>query len=105
MENHMSTKLLFPAALALAVGLSSWSAGAATPDTDGAPVVKTAGVLTRDIDAARSTNGTSEAATHVSEPSGESAPNARERLFSSPPFVRTGVRPGIIFQLRDSAGG
>ena len=34
----MRTKLLVPAALAVAIGLSSWIAGAATPNTDAAPV-------------------------------------------------------------------
>ena len=101
----MSTKMLVPAAFVVALGFSSWSAGAGYPYHGDVPEVTTAPATTPDIEAAQSTNGGAEAAADVSKPSGESAPNALKRLFSPPRFVRTGVGPANMFQLRDSAGG
>src|SRR5258705_3262196 len=105
MENHMNTKMLVPAALAVALGFSSWSAGAATPNVDGAPVVKTTPATAQDTEAARSTTGGPQAAMHASKSSDEFAPTAPARRASPERAFRTGVGPADMFQLRDNAGG
>ena len=101
----MSTKILVPAALAVCLGFSNWSAGADYRYLGELPVVKTAPAAAPVIEAAQSTNGGADAAGNAGKPSRESAPNSLGRLWSPSRSFKTGVGPANVFQLRDSAGG
>ena len=110
----MSTRMLVPAALAVALGFSSWSVRAdydyVRSDYDhpyhgDAPVVKTTPATATDIAAAQSTKGASEAAMRASKPSGERAPHALVWPGSREHPFRTGIGPANMFQLRENAGG
>ena len=104
-ENRMNTKLLAPAALALTLGVSSWSAGAATSYTDVAPVVKSTPVNASDLEAAKSSPTGPEAAMYVNKSSRKFAPSAVARAEPEGGAFRTSVGPAKMFQLRDAARG
>ena len=94
----MKTKLLASAALAVALGLSSWTAGA-TGYGEAAATPKAApansGTAQSGIDA-------QEAAKHA-DMVGEHAPNFVERKTPSERSFKGGVGPAQMFQLRDAA--
>ena len=100
----MKTKLLVPAAIAMALGLSSWSAGAATSYIDAAPALRTAPANTSDMDAPKSGPRAPEVATYVDKQAG-SAPNALAWPAPAERAVKSGAAPANVFQLRDNAGG
>lgn len=101
----MRTKLVVPAALAVAVALSSWFADAATPNTDAAPVATTTPAYGTDMQAAKSSNSDPQGTVYVSKSFGERVPSERARPAPSDRAFKTGVGPAAIFQLRDAAGG
>jgi hypothetical protein len=101
----MRTKLLVPAALAVAIGLSSWIAGAATPNTDASPVATTTPAYATDMQAAKSAMGDQPPTVYVSKSFGEPAPSARPRAATADRSFKTGVGPALMFQLREAAGG
>lgn len=101
----MKTKLLVPAALAVAVALSSWIAGAATPNTDAAPVAKTTPAYATDMQAAKSAMGDQPPTVYVSKSFGEPAPSVRPQAATTDRSFKSGVGPAMMFQLREAAGG
>jgi hypothetical protein len=101
----MRTKLFVPSALAVAIALSSWFAGAATPNYDAAAAATPAPSYATDTQEAKSAMGDQPATVYVSKSFGEPAPSARPRAAMADRSFKTGVGPAMIFQLRDSAGG
>jgi hypothetical protein len=92
-------------AIAVALGFSSWSVGAATLYGDAAQVVATSTASAADTDAKKVTPSGQEAAMHGDktsrdiQPDEYTPPPSRERGFWR------GVRPAQMVQLRDNAGG
>ena len=103
----MKTKSLAFAALAVAVGISSWSAGGATANTDASPAVTTAPESASEMQEAKSAYREPPTTVYVSKSFGEPAPAARARPAAPAPAptFKTGIGPAMMFQLRDNAGG
>ena len=101
----MNTKLLASATLALAIGCTSWSAGAATDYLDAAPGVKTSPGNASRKEAEKPAPSVSATAMYVTRPSGEYAPNAVARPAPAERAFKSGIGPAMMFQLRDNAGG
>ena len=101
----MSKKLVVPAALAVAVALTSWFVDAATPNPDAAPVTTTNTAYGTEMQAAKSVNSDPPGTVYFSKSYGEPLPNPRARPAPSERDFKSGVGPAQMFQLRDSAGG
>ena len=101
----MSKKLLVPAALAVAITLTSWFVDAATPDTDAAPVTTTRSAYGTEVQAAKSVNSDPPGTVYFGKSFGEPSPNPRGRPAPAERDFKSGVGPARMFQLRDSAGG
>jgi len=101
----MKTNLIVSAALAVALGFSSWSASAASSYSDASPVASNPPANSADMEIAKTRATGTQTAMYVDKVPGDAVHSTAVRIVSPERANRINVTPARMFQLRDNAGG